>query len=56
LTPRPPVAARRHRDCEGVINPKEVNVVFWMLVVVMVGIGLGWVNVRRRRKADAKIA
>jgi len=39
-----------------VINPKEVNVVFWMLVVVMVGIGLGWVNVRRRRKADAKMA
>jgi hypothetical protein len=32
---------------------------FWMLVVVMVGmvgIGLGWVNVRRRRKADVKIA
>jgi len=53
---RPPVAARRHRDCDDAINPKGGYVVFWMLVVVMVGIGLGWVNVRRRRKAVAKVA
>jgi hypothetical protein len=30
--------------------------VIGILAVVMIGIGLGWVNVRRRRKADAKIA
>jgi hypothetical protein len=30
--------------------------VIGILAVVTIGIGLGWVNVRRRRKADAKIA
>ena len=45
--------ASRLRRCD---QPEGGYVVFWMLVVVMVGIGLGWVNVRRRRKADAKIA
>ena len=29
---------------------------FWMLAVVMIGIGAGYVVVRRRRKADAKTA
>jgi hypothetical protein len=24
---------------------------YWMMVVVMAGIGFGWVSVRRRRKA-----
>jgi hypothetical protein len=28
----------------------------WILVAVMVAIGLGWVTVRRRRKAGVKIA
>jgi hypothetical protein len=29
---------------------------FMMLMVVFVGVGLAWYGVRRRRKADAKIA
>ena len=29
---------------------------YWMLVVVMAGVGFGWVNVRRRRKAEGKAA
>jgi len=45
--------ASRLRWCD---QTEGGNVVFWMLVVVMVGIGLGWVNVRRRRKAVAKVA
>jgi hypothetical protein len=30
--------------------------VFWMLVLVMAGIGTGYAVVRRRRKTDAKTA
>jgi hypothetical protein len=37
-------------------SPKEVPLLYWLMVVVMGGVGLGWVNVRRRRKADAKTA
>lgn len=29
---------------------------FWILVLVMAGVGLGWVSVRRRRKTQEKIA
>ena len=54
--PRLADAARRHRDCDGRHQPEGGYVVFWMLVVVMVGVGLGFVTVRRRRKANAKIA
>jgi hypothetical protein len=37
--------------------PKEVTLLYWLMVVVMGGVGFGWVSVRRRRKAaDAKAA
>jgi len=50
-----PIAAGRHRDCDRQGNP-EGGCMIWILVAVMVGIGLGWVAVRRRRKAGVKIA
>jgi len=44
---------RRHRDCDITCKerPKEVTLLYWMMVIVMAGVGFGWVNVRRRRKA-----
>jgi hypothetical protein len=29
---------------------------YWIAVVIMTGVGIGWVTVRRRRKAVAKVA
>jgi hypothetical protein len=29
---------------------------YWFFVFIVAGVGLGWTVVRRRRKADAKIA
>jgi hypothetical protein len=38
-------------------RPKEVTLLYWLMVAVIAGVGFGWVNVRRRRKAaDAKAA
>jgi hypothetical protein len=38
-------------------RPKEVTLLYWLMVIVMAGVGFGWVNVRRRRKAaDGKAA
>ena len=35
---------------------KEVTLLYWLMVVVMAGVGFGWVNVRRRRKDGVKAA
>jgi hypothetical protein len=56
LTRRPPDAARGHRDCDDPINLKEVDVLFFMVAVVGIGVGAAFVTVRRRRKGQAKIA
>jgi hypothetical protein len=29
---------------------------YWLMVAVMAGVGFGWVQVRRRRKAEHKTA
>ena len=37
--------------CKSGDTPKEVTLLYWMMVVAFAGVGFGWVTVRRRRKA-----
>jgi hypothetical protein len=51
---RPEASRLRYRQQT---RPKEVTLLYWLMVAVIGGVGFGWVNVRRRRKAaDAKTA
>jgi hypothetical protein len=46
---------RGYRPC-GDAGLQGGHMLYWLMVAVMAGVGFGWVQVRRRRKAEHKTA
>jgi len=41
-----------HRSCQTFPTHEEVSTMLWFLAVLMGGLGVGYVTVRRKRKAQ----
>jgi hypothetical protein len=48
--------ARRIQGTRLAVGLAQGGGMYWIMVAIMASVGFGWVQVRRRRKASAKIA